>query len=42
LSSPVLVLLRHSLCGNKTPATDFVFFGFWICLIVSLAFLQIL
>ncbi len=28
LSSPVLVLLRHSLCGNKTPATDFVFFGF--------------
>jgi hypothetical protein len=28
LSSPVVVLLRHSLCGNKTPATDFVFFGF--------------
>ncbi len=29
LSSPVVVLLPHSpLCGNKTPATDFVFFGF--------------
>ncbi len=31
-SSPVVVLLPHSLCGNKIPGTDFVFFCFWICL----------